>query len=137
MSNSLNTSNQKLKSIFTAICLLASLLIHSQNAEYNAIEEEVRGVSIGTWNLKGSDYKSQFIFSEEEGQLICTINQYLDEEPSPGLTHRTTVEISSNDSIIQLNWDYQKFFWKGRIEKLKSRRMLVEINGRNLAYIKK
>jgi hypothetical protein len=125
-----------MKNILTGLYFLLSLISFGQSMEYSSTDEELRTILIGTWSLKGSDYNSQFIFFEENEELICTINQYLDEEKSPEITHQTKVEIITNDSIIELQWDYSKFFWRGRVEKVKSRRMVVEINGRDLVYVK-
>lgn len=112
--------------------------IYCQSESDLQSKEEIDSILIGTWKLKGSETDSQFVFSSSlEGTMICKVYQYLEkEDKTTNLIHETQVNVIEEDSIYSLKWDNPLFYWKGRIEKLKSNRLLVEINGNTLKFVK-
>ena len=113
------------------LLLLPIQLFCQQNKELKS-SNDIDSILVGTWKLKGSNTDSQFIFTTtNENEITCKIYQYFDEaEASSSSIHETKVDVIEHESGYELKWDYPKFYWKGKIEKLKPRRLIVEINGK-------
>ena len=125
-----------MKTLYIGIFLILSIPFYGQDLQCCKMEEEIKTQLLGTWKLKGSDNDSRFEFTDNNGDLYCYIYQYLDDEESPSIVHETRVQIVQNDSLYKLRWDKPLFHWNGSIEKMRSRQLIVEINGNSLKYKK-
>ena len=123
----------KFFTICFALCM-SSLAFAQETIKSKA---SIDSMLIGTWKLKGSEYNSRFEFTSSNGKLMCNVYQFLEKENnSTDITHHTQVSIIEKDSVYELKWDYPLFYWTGTLDQLKSRQLLVEINGNQLKFVK-
>ena len=126
-----------MKLVLVSCFALVVQIITGQNPSEPFTQKQIDSIHVGNWNLKGSDYDSRFEFRSVNDELNCKIVQYIQTNgESSNIVHNTKVTVVEKDSILVLKWDDPLFFWNGRIDKIKARRLLVEINGNVLKFVK-
>ncbi|MBO3117325.1 hypothetical protein J4050_11240 [Winogradskyella sp. DF17] len=122
----------------TAILILLSLIVSSQELNCCNTEDEVKSMIEGNWMLKNVEHISNFEYSFLENIAICIIKQEfnIDSENKAVINHKTDLKISKDEIGYILEWNSDIFRWNARIVKLKSRKMVIEINGSQIEFKK-
>lgn len=122
----------------TAIFLLLSFIVSSQELNCCDSEEQAKSMIEGQWMLQHVEHISNFKYSFSENTGLCTIRQEFNigTEKMTTINHETDLKLSKNEMGYFLEWQSDIFRWNARIIKLNSRKMIIEINGSQIKFKK-